>query len=121
MRDRVTKLVNMRQREDAVTRRVDRSSRFGNPYVLEEAGGEHTRAESIEKYEEWFDQRLDDPVNGTEFKRALTDLRGEVLGCWCVDGVIEGSPERPFVCHGEVLLAWFHGEATVQCYLDEFG
>jgi hypothetical protein len=44
-----------------------------------------------------------------------------VLGCWCVDGVIEGSPERPFVCHGEVLLAWFHGEATVQCYLDEFG
>jgi hypothetical protein len=77
-------------------RPIDRSSRFGNPFKLEEDGGDHTRQESIAKYRERFEEKIRDP----EFREAVEDLRGETLGCWC----------KPEDCHGDVILEYLDSQ-----------
>lgn len=57
---------------------------WGNPFKVNIDG---TRDEVIAKFEEWI-------TSHSELREKLPELRGKVLGCWCV-------PER---CHGEVLL-----------------
>lgn len=63
---------------------IGRPSKWGNPF---EIGKDGTRAEVIAKYREWL---LSQPELVAEAKR---ELRGKVLGCWCV----------PNDCHGDVL------------------
>lgn len=67
---------------------------LGNPYTLET----HTREESIAKYREAFEAKLsaDD-----KFRKAVADLHGQTLGCWC-QRIDEGEP----ACHGEVIAEW---------------
>ena len=64
---------------------IDRSSAFGNPYVLGEDGDRDTVCDSFEIY---FGRKysLHDRVMG---------LKGKVLACWCY-------PQR---CHGDHLIA----------------
>ncbi len=64
--------------------RIDRKSKWGNPFHI---GPDGTREEVIEKYREWI---LDQP----ELLEALPELRGKRLGCWCY----------PLPCHGDVLV-----------------
>ena len=63
---------------------IGRPSRWGNPYKI---GVDGTREEVIQKYEQWV---RSSPI----MIRALKELNGKTLGCWC--------PPKP--CHGEVLL-----------------
>lgn len=64
---------------------IGRPGPWGNPFVV---GRDGTRGEVIAKYEEWLiNQRPD-------LFKALHELRGKVLGCWCA----------PLPCHGDVLL-----------------
>jgi len=49
-------------------------------------GRDGTRNEVIAKYRAWI-------VEQPALMAALPELRGKVLGCWCV----------PLVCHGHVL------------------
>jgi hypothetical protein len=58
-------------------------SDWANPYRI---GRDGTREEVIARYREYV---LENP----ELRAALPELRGRVLGCWCV----------PLACHGEVL------------------
>lgn len=89
---------------------IGRQSDFGNPFVLKKDGGNHTRLESVEQYQSYF-QRRDDLQ-----KRALEELQGETLGCYClgVSGKYDGSEPienvrgRPTVCHGEVILQYIN-------------
>lgn len=64
---------------------IDRSSAFGNPYVLGEDGDRETVCDSFEIY---FGRKfsLHDRVMG---------LKGKVLACWCY----------PHRCHGDHLIA----------------
>lgn len=64
---------------------IGRPSKWGNPYII---GKDGTREEVIEKYEEWV-------RSSPTMIRALHQLDGKVLGCWCPPGV---------PCHGDVLL-----------------
>lgn len=67
---------------------VDRSSKFGNPFVIRR---ESDRASVIEKFERYARARIaQDPVWAAEVRL----LHGRVLGCWCA----------PKACHGDVLL-----------------
>jgi hypothetical protein len=60
---------------------------FCNPFKI---GKDGTREQVIQKYEEYVKHKIDtDP----EFARAVRDLKGKTLGCWC-------APEP---CHGHVL------------------
>lgn len=85
-----TRLVSMRQTDD-YDKRIDRATRFGNPYKTHSAGGDYTREESIRRYRNWFETKVS---QNEEFREAVEDLRGKTLSCWCV----------PKPCHGDVIL-----------------
>lgn len=67
---------------------------LGNPYSAEEFG----REESIEKFREAFEEKLDDDP---DFRDAVAALQGKVLGCWC-QRLDDDEP----ACHAEVVAEW---------------
>lgn len=77
---------------------------LGNPYRADEYG----REESIEKFRRVFERRL---KSDEEFREAVADLSGQVLGCWC-QRLDDDEP----ACHAEVIAEWADNlaqEATV--------
>ena len=64
--------------------KVDRTTRFGNPFALDD------KAEAVEM----FKSALPELVFFQMGEGALSELRGKNLACWCKD-----SP-----CHADVLL-----------------
>lgn len=76
--------------------RIDRKSRWGNPFHME---GEHTRDLVIEQYRRWlWDQIREGKIDIFD----LAKLEGKDLYCWC-------APKR---CHGEVLAKAAQWAAT---------
>jgi len=93
-----TRIVNIRTTPDeAIDEYIDRRSDFGNPFKLEEDGGEYTRKESVEAYREYFHAES----NADLRERAREELAGKTLGCWC----------KPKACHGDVIKAFLDGES----------
>ncbi len=84
-----TSVVNLRHEECDV--RIDRTSKWGNPYRI---GPDGDRDEVCDKYEVYLLGRVD-------LLRALEELRGKRLGCWC----------KPLRCHGDILVR-FLGEGV---------
>lgn len=78
----MTKVVNVRRARFDLY--IGRPSKWGNPFVV---GVDGTREEVIAKYEMHVRSRPD-------LMRALPELSGKVLGCYC-------APRR---CHGDVLV-----------------
>ncbi len=80
--------------------RIDRTTKWGNPYHL---GVDGVRDSVIEKYRRW----LWGKIQGQEIDlHELADLQGMELGCHC----------HPLPCHGDVLaraIDWAAG------YLDK--
>jgi len=96
-----TEIVNVQKHGKERVTMIDRDTVFGNKFVLEEDGGSYTREESIEKYREWFKEKIKkDP----EFRKAVHDLTGEKLGCWC----------KPKPCHGDVILEYLRGQMEIE-------
>jgi len=91
-----TELVNLR-RTDQFDRRIDRSSEFGNPFRLEEDGGDYSREESVKEYRKWFYSRI---RHDDEFERKVKELKGCTLACWC-------TPKK---CYGDVILEYLEEE-----------
>lgn len=79
--------VNIRHEKCDV--RVDRSSKFGNPF---RAGIDGTRTEVIAKYKAWLWNQI---VTGDITQDELTALAGKRIGCWC----------KPLPCHADVLAS----------------
>lgn len=95
------------------TLKVDRSTKWGNPFRVGRIScdGSHvasecdcqcyygckTTAEAVKKFREWRQEIADlHARNGSDFvRRWLRPLRGKNLGCWCKIG-------EP--CHADVLL-----------------
>lgn len=96
-----TELVNMSTHGRAGVTPIDRSTQFGNPFLLKKDGGEYTREESVEAYRELFHKEIE---NDPEFRAAVEELRGKTLGCWC----------SPQACHGDVILEYLRGETDVR-------
>lgn len=69
---------------------IGRGTPFGNPYDHNKLG--ITRDESIRMYRVWFHKRLTDPW----FHGRVMELKGKILGCWCV----------PLPCHGNVIIEY---------------
>lgn len=83
-------VINLRQAPRELQLRcvkIDRTSRWGNPFVI---GSDGTREQVIDKYRRrlWHDVR-----SGAVTLKDLAALDGQFLGCWCA----------PLVCHGHVL------------------
>jgi hypothetical protein len=69
---------------------IGRPSKWGNPHPVgycDLCQETHKRGEAVAKYRAWL---LSQPQLVAEAKR---ELRGKVLGCWCI----------PQDCHGDVL------------------
>jgi hypothetical protein len=69
---------------------IGRPSKWGNPYSHKNIKGTikvSSRKEAIEKYRIYLQ-------NNEDLLKALPELKGKVLGCWCA----------PKACHGNVLL-----------------
>lgn len=88
-----TRIINLRDtaavaaaRADGTLVRVDRRSRWGNPFRI---GRDGTRVEVIRRYAEYLLARPDLVVD-------VPRLRGHTLACWCA----------PAPCHAEVLRQW---------------
>lgn len=82
-----TKVVNRRNAEFEVY--IGRPGPFGNPFAI---GADGTRDEVIEKFRFWFYA----PEQHFLRDRAIRELTGKVLGCYCA----------PQACHGDVLAEW---------------
>jgi Domain of unknown function (DUF4326) len=76
-------------RMPADTVKVDRSTRYGNPFRIGDFGIPDADA-AVERFREWMDGR----VSGPQVPH-LHELRGKNLACWC-------KPGQP--CHADVLL-----------------
>lgn len=85
----MTKVVN--KHKDKYDVYIGRGSLFGNPYVI---GVDGTREEVIEKYAQQFNLALQDPI----FKKAVLNLKGKTLGCFC----------KPQACHGDVIVKYIN-------------
>lgn len=83
-----TVVVNMRKQKHDV--KIDRSTKYGNPYHI---GADGDRAEVLRKYRAYL---LQNPDLVEDAKR---ELIGKRLGCWC----------KPLDCHGDILIE-FMGE-----------
>lgn len=95
-----TEVVNVSDYGREGVRMIDRSTQFGNPFRLQKDGGEYTREGSVERYREYFINKIEsDP----EFREAVEELRGEKLGCWC----------KPKACHGDVIRDYLRGHLDV--------
>ena len=80
----MTVVVNIKTDEYDV--RIDRSTRWGNPYPI----GHLSRRQVISKYREYLEQEIRE---GRVTREDLLSLKGLRLGCWC----------KPLSCHGDVL------------------
>lgn len=63
---------------------IDRTTKYGNPFVI---GRNGTRKEVIEKCRGYILERKD-------LVEILQELRGKVLACWC----------KPLACHGDIYV-----------------
>lgn len=72
---------------------IDRRSMFGNPYIIYKKGD---RSTVILMYKNYFYKRI---KKDKEFKKAVENLRGKTLGCWCT----------PLPCHGDVIIEYLEG------------
>ena len=83
------KVVNMRYVKDFGSKpgdfRIDRGSMWGNPFLL----SDHSRAESITLYEEYFVKKL--------LSKISILATANRLGCWCKE------PGSDVACHGDVI------------------
>jgi len=77
-------------KRDVFDVRIDRATKWGNPFVLGKHGN---RDEVIAQYEAWVRKQ-------PHLMSALGELKGKRLGCWC-------SPLR---CHGDILAKLAEGE-----------
>jgi predicted transcriptional regulator len=94
LRSGVTVVANLHSHGDLVRwaeahgayERVDRKSKWGNPFVMP---GDGDRERVVEAYATHY------LPNKPSLLACIDDLRGKVLGCWCA----------PALCHGHVLAA----------------
>ena len=70
---------------------IGRGSIFGNPYII---GTDGTREEVIDKYKDWFYNKLTE----TSFKEAVLKLQHKKLGCFC----------KPKPCHGDIIADYLN-------------
>ncbi len=82
--EKKTRVVNLSWRGEKCDVRIDRSSKYGNPYRI---GSDGNRDEVCDKYMVYLLGRVD-------LLRSLEELRGLRLGCWC----------KPLRCHGDILV-----------------
>lgn len=79
---------------------VDRSTKWGNPFVVGKSGGAFTRLVKNRRHA-WQLYRSVALDNESLIAAARAELRGKNLACWCP---LPTEPYEPDCCHASVLL-----------------
>lgn len=99
-----TAIVNLRHRKADVS--CCRGTIFGNPFDHNKLG--ITRDEACDKYEEYFQHRINTDLS---FCQRVKALKGLKLGCWCRCDPPCNHPKCGLRCHVQ----------TIKRYLDNYG
>jgi hypothetical protein len=108
MTDNAPRRIQLRRtkgwRMPANTVKVDRSTKWGNPWPVGEWGPLNRKAPDAAGAVGLFEKMLDDPemMAATGYPAELSPLRGKHLACWC-------PLDKP--CHSDVLLRLANREA----------
>ncbi len=86
----MTTVVNVKKEHCDVY--IGRPGPFGNPFRI---GTDGDREQVINKYREWFYNKLKDEA----FRGKIETLKGKRLGCWC----------KPLNCHGDIIVEYLEG------------
>jgi hypothetical protein len=80
------------------TVKVDRTTKWGNPFVVGKSGGAYAKT-VVDRRHAWQLYRGAALANPALVAAARAELRGRNLACWC-------AKENPYedVCHAAVLL-----------------
>lgn len=84
----VTRVVN-KKTTDKYDIYIGRGSPWGNPYAISHGEGPD-RAEVIEKYKEYFYEKIE---SDSAFKKGILGMKGMRLACFC----------KPEACHGDII------------------
>ena len=81
---------------------------FGNPYPIKSTcsrcGKWHaTGGETLPCYKEYLLERV---AKDPDFRSKIRALRGKTLGCFCAPKGGLTTADKPWVCHGQVIMAW---------------
>ena len=97
-----TRVVNMKTASKAVTVRIDRRTKWGNPHKIgfcDVCRIPHDREGAIKAYKKDI-QSLGTRQRKEFFMACQDELKGETLGCWC----------KPEACHGDILAGLAEGK-----------
>lgn len=92
------------------TVKVDRTTPWGNPFVVGKPGGAYT-AKVMDRRHAWQLYRSVAVHNTKLIEAARRDLRGKNLACWCS---LPTEPYEPDCCHAAVLLELANSEGEPQ-------
>jgi Domain of unknown function (DUF4326) len=90
----VTRVVN-KNKTDEFDVYIGRGSPWGNPFAIGHGEGPN-RAEVIEKYREYFNEKI---AKDESFRKGVLGMKGLRLACFC----------KPEACHGDVIAEYLDG------------
>lgn len=79
------------------TVKVDRTTKWGNPFKVAEYTDCRTPSDAVRFFRNWLKIS---PLGRELAVAAKRDLRGKNLACWCA----QPKPGEPDLCHAAVLL-----------------
>lgn len=94
----ITKVVN-KQTTNNYDLYIGRGTPWGNPFAISHGEGPD-RADVIEKYKEFFNEKIETDEN---FKRGIIGMRGLRIGCFC----------KPAPCHGDVIANYLNNHTPI--------
>lgn len=92
-----TRVVNLRL-DEPFDVRIDRRSPWGNPVRM---AREDDQEIVLERFERWV--ASDDP-RAVWIREHVHELRGKRLACWCAPAGGVTAADRPWCCHGQILV-----------------
>jgi len=86
----MTKVVNVKDYKRKQYTLIDRTTCFGNPFVIGKHGG---RKQVLELFKMYFEWRI---KHDKYFRFQVEELKGKTLACWC----------KPLACHGDIIAEY---------------
>lgn len=87
------------------TVKVDRTTKWGNPFIVGKSGGAYT-AKVTDRRHAWLLYKSIASDNPQLVEAARSELRGKHLACWCP---LPTQMYEPDCCHASVLLEIANG------------
>ena len=97
------KIINLKNNKEECFK-IDRSSIFGNPFII---GKDGNRDEVIDKYKKYFLNRIKEDLHFRFCVKQLIDYAEDndlVLGCWCY----------PKKCHGDIIKEFIERQTRIK-------